>query len=281
MSGFAEDWLALREPADARARDPHLLRKLASAFEGRESVTIADLGCGAGANLRAMAAVFPRETRQNWRLIDHDPRLLAAARRALAAWADGCAEHGARLLLEKYGRRIEVDLIEAGLENPSAAFAGEPVDIATASAFFDLVSREWIAGFARAASGVRAVYAPLIYDGRESWTPPHPADAAMLAAFHAHQQGDKGFGKAAGPDAADLLAASLKEAGFTVETAPSPWRLGERDYELINRLAEGSAGAIAELGFFDAGAVADWRESRRRASGCLIGHQDVLALRPH
>jgi hypothetical protein len=217
--------------------------------------------------------------RQRWRLIDHDARLLAAARDALAKWADSYAQEGARLVLAKGGRRIEVELVEAGLEDPSAAFGGTSLDIVTASAFFDLVSPEWIDGFARTATSVRVIYAPLIYNGYERWTPFDPADGPMLTAFHVHQRGDKGFGKAAGPDAAGMLAARLKEAGFEVESASSPWRLGEEDRALMAQLAEGSAAAIAELGYFDAEIIAAWRGSRQRAEGCVIRHTDVLALR--
>ena len=55
MSGFSPEWLALREPADTRARDPGLLGALAASLAGRDSVEVVDLGCGTGANIRAIA----------------------------------------------------------------------------------------------------------------------------------------------------------------------------------------------------------------------------------
>src|SRR5688572_23759953 len=88
MSGFSADWLALREPADHRARDAGLLRALADWAEQRGDLTVLDLGCGAGSNARAMIPHL-RGT-QHWRLVDYDRALLETARETLAAES---AEH--------------------------------------------------------------------------------------------------------------------------------------------------------------------------------------------
>jgi hypothetical protein len=42
-------------------------------------------------------------------------------------------------------------------------------------------------------------------------------------------------------------------------------------------LAENTAAAVAELGLFDEQPIATWKESRRAAVSCLIGHTDSLA----
>ncbi|HEU4519792.1 MAG TPA: SAM-dependent methyltransferase, partial [Microvirga sp.] len=84
---FSPEWLDRREPVDHRSRNPDLLAALARRFAGRDRLAVVDLGCGAGSNLRALAPFLPE--RQSWRLVDHDPALLAAARERLAAWADG------------------------------------------------------------------------------------------------------------------------------------------------------------------------------------------------
>ncbi|WP_246659842.1 MULTISPECIES: hypothetical protein [Methylosinus] len=93
MSGFSAEWLDLRESADHAARNPALRESVARAFADRESLTIVDLACGAGSNLRGLAEHLP--ARQKWLLVDHDPALLAAARARLAAWAD-VAEGGGK-----------------------------------------------------------------------------------------------------------------------------------------------------------------------------------------
>ena len=89
VTRFSADWLALREPYDARARNPAVLDALAAALADRGSVAIVDLACGTGATLRAIASRLPR--RQRWRLVDHDLALLARASSAPAA-GDRCRD---------------------------------------------------------------------------------------------------------------------------------------------------------------------------------------------
>ena len=161
---------------------------------------------------------------------------------------------------------------------PEQALDGD-IDLVSAAAFFDLVSQQWIERFCVALAARRLpLYAVLTYTGSEVWTPPHPADAPALAAFHAHQGGDKGFGPAAGPNAAPLLATALRRHGYLVSTAQSPWRLGRADKALIEATADGAAAAIAETGRLDSAIVEDWRLSRRRAVACEISHIDLFAI---
>ncbi|TVR07675.1 MAG: class I SAM-dependent methyltransferase [Salinarimonadaceae bacterium] len=277
MSGFSVDWLSLREGADHRSRDPSLLAALSSTFDGREEIDVVDLGCGSGSNLRALAAHLP--ARQNWRLVDHDAGLLAAARETIAEWADEARRDGDNLEAEKDGKRLRVSFVQADLARDLEAVLDPAPALVTAAALFDLCSREWIAGFAAvvAARGA-AFYTALTYDGREIWEPPHPADAAVLAAFHAHQEGDKGFGFSAGPQATQGLAAAFAMAGYRVETGESPWRLGAADAGLIAALANGAALAVAETGRVPAADVEDWLAARVAPGvACVIGHVDLLA----
>lgn len=278
MNGFSEEWLRLREPADAAARSHEIAASLVAHLADRTELKFVDLGCGTGANLRHTALLFPSGAQQRWRLLDHDPRLLRYARELLMAWADAAVETPSTLKLRKHGREIEVTFdvkdLSAGVESLL-----ESGGIVTASAFFDLVSEDWIVRFAKAAAASgAAVYAPLIYNGLQIWSPPHPADWPMLAAFNVHQRRDKGFGRAAGPNAAVSLHVALCDRGYSVTRGDSSWRLGPQDASLIAMLAESTAAAVSELGLFDERAILTWKESRHRAASCLIGHTDLVAL---
>jgi len=275
MSGFSPDWLALREPADIRARDPQLLATLAQHLANRNGLEVVDLGCGTGSNLRSTApALGPG---QRWTLVDYDPRLLASARETLRAWADESAEDGASLVLTKDGLDIAVRFRQADLMQDLEAVIGGKPDLVTASALFDLCSADFIARLGRAvAAEGAAFYTVLTYDGEQGWTPPHRADAEMAAAFNAHQQIDKGFGSAAGPTAPAALALAFRENGYSVLEASTPWRIGEDEQALVDALADGFAGAAAEIGRVSPDVIADWLQVRR--NGCLVGHTDTLAL---
>lgn len=276
MSGFAADWLDLREPADHAARDQELASALAAAFAGHGAVTVTDLGCGTGSNLRALAPLLP--ARQHWRLVDRDGGLLLAAQDRLSAWADGAepAENGLRLA--KAGCEIAVSFCCLDLARDLEGALGPAPGLVTGAALFDLTSTEWIGTLAGAV--VRrgaAFHAVLSYDGSEEWKPQHPADQAVHAAFLRHQARDKGFGPAAGPRAAGALAEAFTAAGYAVRVGRSPWRLDQAHGELIRRLAEGIAAAAGETGLPKA-LVAEWLKARRSAASCEVGHADVLAL---
>jgi SAM-dependent methyltransferase len=268
LSGFSADWLALREPADHKARDAALAHRLAEHLAGRETVRILDLGCGTGSNLRALAPTLP--CAQAWTLIDYDPALLAVARQRIDAWR---REAGQETVAVEY----QTADLQTGLDD---VLAGAH-DIVTASALFDLVSAEWIERFVAAVAGRRSLfYTVLIYDGHMGWSPPHPHDRAITAAFNAHQHHDKGFGPAAGPDAGGLLAEHFERAGYQVATATSPWRLTRAEWPLMTATAEGIAEAAGQIGTLSPGELDDWRVMRGDLIGCEVGHVDLLAIPP-
>jgi len=285
MSGFSPDWLALREPADVRARDPGLLAALATHLAGRASgrdgIEVVDLGCGTGANMRTTAPSLGPV--QSWTLVDHDPVLLEAARAALLGWADEVSENGQSIALKKEGRAIGVRFRQADLMQDLEAVVGRRPDLVTASALFDLCSVDFIRRLARAvASEGASFYTVLTYDGEQAWNPAHTADASMTAAFNAHQQIDKGFGSSAGPAAPEVLALAFRERGYNVLEASSPWRIDGRnaasEQALINALADGFAAAVSEIGQVPSDVIADWLAVRR--NGSVVGHTDTLALPP-
>lgn len=250
--GFSAEWLSLREPADHAARDRGLaLQAMRSA--GEEPV-IVDLGSGTGSTMRALAA--PGAV---WHLVDHDPDLLAQA----AAGSD--------TELHTHIRDL-------------TALDTLPLDAATlvtASALLDLCAGEWLAGLAQRLAARRLpFYAALSYDGVMQWSHPDSADAGIVAAFNRHQQGDKGFGPALGPDAAAAAARIFAAQGYVLFEADSKWRLGPEHAALQREFLDGIAGAAAEAG---ATCASDWvarRKAQLPVAGCHVGHCDLLALPP-
>jgi len=251
---FDGAWLDLREPADAAARDAGLLAAAARSLEG--DAVVLDLGCGTGATVRAFAGRTGGRVR--WRLLDRDPALL---RQAAA-------------------RCHRAETIVADL----APVDGLPLDgmaLVTASALFDLASAAWIEALATRLAAARiGLYAALTVDGMLAWEPALPGDPAVVAAFGEHQRRDKGLGPALGGCAAAALAQALARRGFDVWSAPSPWRLGPAEAGLQRALVGGIARAAAETGFAGAVAWGQAREAASSASGCVVGHVDLLATPP-
>ena len=109
MTGFSAQWLALREPADHRARDVSLRDKVVHDLDHLARVrpgpiNLVDLGCGSGSNLRALAPHLPMT--QHWTLVDYDPALLSAAKAALTQWADKIVSEQETLVVLKNGKHI-------------------------------------------------------------------------------------------------------------------------------------------------------------------------------
>lgn len=245
---FDAGWLDLRARADRVARDAGLRAAALAWLDAVPAPGIVDLGCGAGALWRDLARPAAR-----WRLIDHDPRLLR-----LAA-----------------GRCPGAEVVAADLADV-AALPLRGARLVTASALLDLASAAWLDALAeRAATEGAAVYACLSYDGTMDWTPVRPDDAAVLAAFNAHQRRDKGLGPALGPGATAHFADALAGHGHGVRTAGSPWRLGTGEGALVAALARGVTQAAAEMGL---AGTEEWVQARLTARGCVVGHVDLLAL---
>ena len=166
MSGFSAQWLSLREPYDAKARNPAVLDAVAATFGDQSSISVVDLACGTGATLRAIGARLP--ARQGWRLVDNNLSLLAQAA--------GLARPP---LISVAARPIDlVRDLELALDGP--------IDLVTTSALLDLVSAEWVERLAVEAAARRLpIYAALTYQGRASFEPAEPFDLEMVAAENA------------------------------------------------------------------------------------------------
>ena len=275
MSGFDASWLDLREPADHRSRNEELSRLLTRHLGSRASIDVLDLGCGTGSNLRATAPLLGSE--QNWTLIDYDARLLDAAVTRLAQWAGDWQRKNDMLILKKGGKTITVRFRRADLVADFESVFATPADLVTGSALFDLASGDFIAEVAAEVARRRAAfYTVLTYNGVQRWTPKHPVDAEMAAAFRAHQVTDKGFGPAAGPMAPQLLAAAFDAAGYSLSEADSTWRLEAGDEELIAQLVPGFVSAVRETSTVPENKVEAWLKMERIEA--LVGHTDTLAL---
>jgi hypothetical protein len=263
MSGFSADWLALREPYDARARNPAVLDAVVASLSHYPSVRITDLACGTGSTLRALA---PRlSVQQNWQLVDNDLGLLARA----TATARPATVSAAAIVLD-----LNRDL-EATLDGP--------VDLITASALLDLVSEAWLERLAvETAARSIPIYAALSYDGRVTIDPTDPLDDAIVAAVNAHQRTDKGFGPALGPTAASFAISRFERLGYSVVHGESDWVIGPDDRDMQIDILAGWASAARELGDLPLADTVGWLTRRRDAanagrSSIRVGHVDIFA----
>lgn len=275
MTGFPADWLALREPADHRARNAEVANAVLGWFTLRDHISVVDLGSGTGSNLRATASLLPHV--QIWTLVEHDADLIAAAKPLLRAWADTSHAEGEALVLTKGPAKITVHFSQLDVARDPSAVLGDAPDLVTAAAMFDLISESYIMRLAREVAARRAAfYSVLTYNGVERWSPHRPADGQVTAGFLRHQLRDKGFGPASGPMAAANLADQFRLNGYTVTEGDSSWQLAANDRLLIEELLRGHAMAVLENKSVDAKTVESWVKVKR--TGAIVGHTDTFAV---
>ncbi len=263
MSRFPEQWLHLREPFDHAARSVELPGALLPALAATRPLKVVELGAGLGSGMRFLAPRLPGP--QHWTLIDHDHDLLSAVGEPPAP----------DIIVETLVRDLE-DLSTLDL----------PVDLVSTQALLDLVSQEWLEALCGWVVRRRVpLLAALTVDGRVRWLPEDPRDAAVQAAFRAHQHTDRGFGPSPGPEAATVLAGLLSRSGYEVSLARADWEVGPDSRRMLEEMVAGTAHAAAEAaeGITSSETVAAWRSARMAevAAGTLslqVGHLDLLAL---
>jgi len=291
---FDLDWLDLREPHDALARSEAIAAQLLTLLPARPRLL--DLGAGTGSLFRWLAPRIGRA--QAWTLVDHDKEMAEAAFDTIADRAEQVGlkvtlPNRRTLLVHAPGGAWRVEALIADLAEAPDNLPLARVDAVLCSALCDLVSAAWID---RMAAALRVpFYAALCVDGRERFSPPHPLDARVLAAFRRDQGRDKGFGGVAlGPKAPAIIAESFGGRGFRVSSAASDWVVRQRGPAALPHLRRNSYLFITELvlGHALAAGRQDPRGSTRfgawtdaridqvadRRLTARIGHRDLLAV---
>ncbi len=284
MSGFSAKWLALREPLDVRSRSAALVARLrADAPDGTRRIV--DLATGTGANLRYLAPRLGGD--QDWLLADYDQALLDAVSGCLHRWAaeSGLTFHhyGDTLTLRGPDMTCRVCREQVDLARDAERLDLESRWLVTGSALLDLVAQRWLdALLARCrAGGARLLFA-LTYDGIARFSPTLTDDALVNDLFNRHQSRDKGFGPALGPRAASVAPAAIRQHGYDVAEASSPWRVDPAHAALQSALVDGWANAAVEVSPGEAERIESWRRRRRGyialgTSSLRVGHCDLLA----
>lgn len=266
MSGFSAEWLALREPVDAAARNVSIANRLSELLLlGGTTGRFFDLGCGTGANVRYLSPLIAAS--QEWVLVDSDERHLQHAHELLAS----CRRAGVSLEM------CCLDLYR-GLDRLSL----EEAAVVSAAALLDLVSADWLARLLQrcCASNAIVLFA-LTYDGRIELEPREPDDEVIRGLVNRHQTTDKGFGPALGPAAATFVRDALQALQYRVLSAPSDWVLDRSHAAAQESLLRGWAEAAIEVAPAERGRWERWLNTRldhleRGRSTVRVGHQDVI-----
>ncbi|GGI48501.1 hypothetical protein BCL57_003225 [Agromyces flavus] len=262
----SRDWLKLREPEDARARSARLARAALRRLRPGP-ITIHDLGSGTGSMMRWLVPQSPGP--QTWVLHDWNSDLIDRA-------ADGIAP------LDRDGRPVAI-LTRTGELSELDADHLDGASLVTASALLDVLTSDEIRAVVRACVAVGCpVLLSLSVTGEVGLEPPDPHDDVVAAAFNAHQERHAGGRRLMGPAGAAHAERLFLEAGWSVRTARSPWRLGDHEPRLLERWFEGWLDAALEQrpDLRDDGTAYGALRSaqvRRGALSAVVQHTDLMA----
>jgi len=248
--GYSLDWISLRAKQDLMARDKSLIGMLSKSIGTKSKPLVVDVGSGTGALRRALAPKLPRDV--SWRMVDHDPKMVADLQR-------------------RYGKDQVVD---ADMAHDFSYLDG--ADVVAATAFYDLVSDNWLDSFVAHLPKKSIVYAALTYNGKETWEPSHPQDARVMDMFQRNHHHLNDFGMRLGGKAASAMAEKLKAAGWRVHTKETWWAIQPSiEHDLAGMLTEFHRGAAVKQGM-DASAARAWASFPRDM--IRVGHVDMLAF---
>lgn len=255
---IAADWLALRRAADAAARDRarDLVAEWVAAAPTADQLTIVDVGAGTGANRAYLEPRLSRAAR--WVLLDHDADLLAAS------------------------VALDTERMVGGIGELDGLIRAHHPQLVTCSALLDLLTTAELDELADVLGTHRvpALFS-LSVDGTVQFDPPDPQDAAVTAAFNAHQA----RAGRPGSDAAGYLADRCARLGLQVRTAETAWLLDSAAAPLVNRLLTERIDAVVEERPELASVAAEWLAARLALldDGALrvrVGHLDLLITQP-
>ena len=262
----SSDWLALREPEDARARS----LKLALAAAGRLGpgpIVIHDLGSGTGSMMRWLAPLLPGP--QTWVLHDWNANLVERA-----------TSGGVPLDRERRPVSVRARPGELAHLDPDDL---DGASLVTASALLDVLTSQELRAVVGACVAVGCpVLLSLSVTGEVRLDPRDPRDEAFQALFNAHQQRSAGQRRLVGPSGVLQAQRLFLEAGWNIRSTATLWRLGEHNRRLLGQWFDGWLDAAldqrADLHVEGAG-YRTLRSSqlRRGALSAVVVHTDLLA----
>lgn len=284
---FEADWLALREPIDAAARSPAVLRPLLDALGSRQALQACDLGSGTGSMIRFLA---PRlgVPRQRWLAVEPDAALLARAPEVWKRAGWQLSESGTGFEARLDGVAVSVEPCPRALhqlDGPGAA-----CDLVAAHAVADVVSVDDLARALRLLLRPGGLaYLGGTYAGATSFRSAEgetdPDEALVIERFHTSMDARPWV---PGSQAARLVPEVLERAGLALLARDrADWRVGPEAAGFVGALLDMVERAAASWCLPGEGPrVAAWAARQRgllKAGRLTLhaAHVDLLAAAPH
>jgi SAM-dependent methyltransferase len=215
MSHADGRYLEAKRSVDDRALDRRVRDRLLDELPAEPRV----LEAGAGTGVTVPRLLDWGVTAGSYRGVDRDAGVLDIARERRLAELDATPTDG--------GFRVADLDVTFDRGEALEALAGDRGDLVVAQAFLDLVPvDEALDAFEAALAPGGLVYAPITFDGGTVFQPDHPADEAVVAAYHEAIDGRPGRDVHAGRH---LLDRCREREGDLLAVGASDWVVHPRD----------------------------------------------------
>jgi len=243
-------YLEAKRTVDDRALDHRVRDRLLDELPGAPRIREAGVGTG---------VTVPRlldwgVTAGDYLGVDRDPDVIEYARERRASECGGDRIEG--------GFRVADLTVRFAQGDALTAFEGAGADCVVAQAFLDLVPiDDALDAFADALTPGGLVYAPITFDGETAFQPDHPADDAVVAAYHDAIDAEPGRDARAGRHLLDRCRArdgDLLAVGASDWIVYPPYPADERAFlaTILEFVAEAVGGRVD--------GADDWLRTRRR-----------------
>lgn len=282
-------YLTAKRTVDDRALDQSVLGAFADALADSEAPHLLEVGAGTGTMVARLAGrgLLPGGT--TYLAVDRDRAHVEAARERVPDWLARSGytveESEDGLVASRDGRTLRVEFAVA-----DAFDVDVRTDAIVAGAFLDLVALpDGIEQLTALFDDGGLLYAPITFDGLTGFVPGHPADEAVVRAYHRHMEWRDQPGA---PDAGRRVLEAVPElGGAVVAVGGSDWIIRPRDGSypageraVLEHLLSTVLGAVRELDdpAPSPESLAEWERRRRaqldRAELTFLAHNlDVLA----
>jgi hypothetical protein len=173
VTGYDARYLEAKRTVDDRAIDRRVRDRMLD--ELPDAPRIVEAGAGTGATVPRL--LDWGVTAGEYRGIDRDSDVIDLARRRRRPECDG----------DPTDAGVRVDDLRVRFEQGDAlaATVDDPADLVVAQAFLDLIPiGDALDAFAAMLHPGGVVYAPITFDGETVFQPDHPADEAVIGAYH-------------------------------------------------------------------------------------------------
>ncbi|MBN4081253.1 hypothetical protein JYT44_02690 [Caldithrix abyssi] len=242
-------WQQERFPFDAFARNQKIEKIFLNYFTRKTSLKIVDVGSGLAANTRYSSENFPFD--QDWTLIENDPIILENCLQTLIEWAKErqwpYVHSPNELELYTPNKYIHIKIVRGSFMDLDKLVDLSEIDLITASAVFDLFSKNQFRTFAHILASHRLPLFTTLNYLSMVFEPQGTEDHKYIKYYENHMTQPREFGSKMGPYCSQNMTKILENVGYHITTGSSNWLINSKNSKMMNYLLRFMHVAIREM----------------------------------